>query len=762
MAKKTIDNDELTTYYKNIYGAIENKTIEDPYGNYVLQRIKGGQKKVFNKTQTEIRNFDMSFLDTIESVYPAILKIMRDPKKSIRYDEEIVSVEKAKKVNSQTVRHLSSHTQLIKEITDEGDVIPSKVLTTFAEEELAIYENRFIKSLVKRIEMFLERRYEVMKVSLESFESQKLNVSNEFLLSGQKVTVNLDIEVKNDLTTNVETTKEQYNRLLYIREMIQGLKGSEFMRALAKAREVLPPIMKTNIIMHNPDFKLCYGLWLYLDKVDGISTNIDIKEKNYRYSNIFERDINQCMTLALTSFLKNREIEGVYSSKNLPSIKAPKIQNNEDIELELNLNADTKKLEDYTMNQILLDETAKFFEASMNGFQRTGNTYNESIRVVYRQMLDMLDQIYPRAFGVSDDELESKDLYEQLEYARRRMMILKIVRQQKQMNIARMGKEEKRIEKLTSSLERKIQVQEEKERIRLEKQREKEEAQRLAAIEKEKALEEKRKRLAEAALAKQKENERKALAKKEKKEANKQKGKELALKRREHLKNLKKGNKEDEAEKLEVENENQAVLDEKKNIEENLNPEIKDATNEHQEEEIFDDNSVEEANDEENNEPEEVLYVDEEGNPIESLNNEESEEQIVEEEKAEDAEEVQEENEELEEQIAEEMDPEDAEETQEENEESEEQIAEDTHEDDVEEPEEVMYVDEDGNPIEESSDDEDGEPEEVIYVDEEGNPIESYEESTDEQDAAADEYEQMLKESGMTDEEIAELLKENK
>ena len=40
----------------------------------------------------------MSFLDTIESVYPAILKIMRDPKKSIRYEEEIVSVEKAKKV----------------------------------------------------------------------------------------------------------------------------------------------------------------------------------------------------------------------------------------------------------------------------------------------------------------------------------------------------------------------------------------------------------------------------------------------------------------------------------------------------------------------------------------------------------------------------------------------------------------------------------------------------------------------------------------
>lgn len=543
---KHIETDELTAYYQNIYSAIESKTIEDAYGNYVLHRIQGGQKTVFNKTQSEIRNFDMSFLDTIESVYPAILKIMRDPKKSIRYDEEIVSVEKAKKVNSQTVRHLSSHTQLIKEITKEGDVIPSKVLTTYAEEELAIYENRFIKSLVKRIEMFLERRYEVMKVSLESFETQRLNVKNEFLMSGQKVTVDLDISVKNDLTTNVEATKAQYNRLLYVRELVQGLKGTEFMRALAKVREVLPPIMKTNIIMHNPDFKLCYGLWLYLDRVDGLSQDLEVKEKTYKYSNIFDRDINQCMTLALTSFLKNREIDGIYLSKNLPTQKAPKPQQNEDIELELNLGADNKKLEDYTMNQLLLEQTAKFFEASMSGLQRTGNTYNESIRVVYRQMLEMLDQIYPLAFGVADDQLDSKDLYEQLEFARKKIMILKVVRQQKQMNLARMGKEEKRAEKNLAGIEKKIKAQEEKERIRLEKEREKEEQKRLAAIAKAKALEEKQKRLEKEAIEKQKAAERKAAAKTKKTRVAPQSqeqlelAKELASKRREHMKNLRK------------------------------------------------------------------------------------------------------------------------------------------------------------------------------------------------------------------------------
>ncbi len=755
MAKQNIDNDELTAYYQNIYSAIETKTIEDPYGNYVLHRIQGGQKTVFNKSQTEIRNFDMSFLDTIESVYPAILKIMRDPKKSIRYEEEIVSVEKAKKVNSQTVRHLSSHTQLIKEITKEGDVIPSKVLTTYAEEELAIYENRFIKSLVKRIEMFLERRYEVMKVSLESFETQRLNVKNEFLMSGQKVTVDLDIQVKNDLTTNVEATKEQYNRLLYVREMVQGLKGTDFMRALAKAREVLPPIMKTNIIMHNPDFKLCYGLWLYLDRVDGISTNIDVKEKSYRYSSIFERDINQCMTLALTSFLKNRDIDGVYSSKNLPSLKAPKIQKNEDIELELNFNADNKKLEDYTMNQVLLDETAKFFEASLSGMQRTGNTYNESIRVVYRQMLDMLDQIYPRAFGVSDEELESKDLYEQLEYARRRMMILKIVRQQKQMNIARMGKEEKRVEKLLTTLDKKIKAQEEKERIRLEKQKAKEEQQRLAAIEKEKALEAKRKKLEQEALEKQKAAEKKSLAKKKAKmadEAKKARAKELALKRREHLKQLKDSSNDQSLDNPVTENNiNEAnspietATEQNPNVEESMpNQEVEQPTEGPVTEETAKEEPAEEPKAEETAEEEPT----EEPEVEEAAEEEPTEEPEVEEA----AEEEPTEEPETEEAAEEEPTEDEIEEPEQSTDENQQTLDE---EDNPEVEEEIVYVDEDGNPVDMT---------ENMEVVDESEESEQPAEEADENawyDSAADEYQKMLEENEMTDEEMEKLLKDD-
>ncbi|MCR5422435.1 MAG: DUF2357 domain-containing protein [Bacilli bacterium] len=781
MAKTKDENDELTAYYSKIYHAVETNTLDDPYGGYILKRVKGGQKTVFNKTLQELRNFDMSYLDVIESVYPAILKIMRDPKKSIRYEEEIVAVEKARKVNSQTVRHLSSHTHLIKEITKAGDVIPSKVLTTFAEEELAIYENRFIKSLVRRIEMFLERRYEVMKVSLESFATDRLNVTNEFLMSGQKVTVNLDIQVKSDLTTNIEATKAQYERLLNVREMIQGLKGTEFMRALAKAREVLPPIMKTNIIMHNPDFKLCYGLWLYLDSVDNISNDVDVREKSFKYGATFDKDINDVMALALTSFIKNRDIEGVYYNKNLPTVKAPKPEQNEDIQLELNLGADNKKLEDYTMNQLLLDETANFFEASMSGMERTGNTYNESVKVVYRQMLDMLDQIYPRAFGVADDELDSKSLYEQIEYARRRKMVINLVRQQKQMNILRMAKEEKRVEKLIEKLDKKIQSKEEQERLKREEEARQIEARRLEEEKKRQELEEKRRLLQEEAIATQKAMEKKIQSKHLSEETSKQDGghtsiraRELAALRRDRLKELKFG--EASEEQYEDAGEVEYVDEAGNPVEAPVEEAVETAA---PTEEVAEEKA-----------PEQVEESQEEPQPEETTEAEESQEDQVEA----PAEEPQEQEETPQEEALDVAPVENTEEHQnEENEPVEEPQPEETTEAEESQEEPVQYVDENGNPVDENGNpidgpveyvDENGNPVDengnpldgeapVEYVDENGNPVdadgnpleaapaeEHTEELPDAISEAADEYEQMLRDSGMTDEEIKALLGE--
>jgi len=312
-------------------------------------------------------------------------------------------------------------------------------------------------------------------------------------------------------------------------------------------------------------------------------------------------------------------------------------------------------------------------------------------------MLEMLDQIYPKAFGISDDELESKDLYEQLEYARRQKMILNIVRQQKQMNIARMGKEEKRVDKLIEKITKKIASAEEQERLRQEALAKKAEEEARKAEEARIAEEARKKALQDEAIEKQKAIDKKINDAKEKQEISKQSGthtsvraRELARGRRERLKNLKNGITDEEEvyvednEPIETEAENtnaealntqnEPVLDDSTQNEENVSENTQEESKEPKTEEL-----------EENSNDEPVEYVDEEGNPVDENGNP--------------------------------IEP-------------------------------VEYVDENGNP-----------------VDENGNPIESQNDNKEEikeekEPDAADEYEKMLKDSGMSDEEIAALLGE--
>ena len=89
-------------------------------------------------------------------------------------------------------------------------------------------------------------------------------------------------------------------------------------------------------------------------------------------------------------------------------------------------------------------------------------------------MLEMLDQIYPRVFNICEEEYNQKDLYQKLEYTRKKQNVLKIVQKQKQMNIARMGKSIKKCDTDIASLERRIKLKEAREKAfekrKLEKQ----------------------------------------------------------------------------------------------------------------------------------------------------------------------------------------------------------------------------------------------------------------------------------------------------
>ncbi|UKI51079.1 MAG: hypothetical protein L6U99_07095 [Clostridium sp.] len=76
------------------------------------------------------------------------------------------------------------------------------------------------------------------------------------------------------------------------------------------------------------------------------------------------------------------------------------------------------------INEFYLQETMKYFKASLKTLNSEGSGETQSLRIVYKQMLEIIDNIYPTVFDARETYLEDNDgevsLEAQLEMAKRR------------------------------------------------------------------------------------------------------------------------------------------------------------------------------------------------------------------------------------------------------------------------------------------------------------------------------------------------------
>lgn len=87
----------------------------------------------------------------------------------LRYDEEVVVIEKVRKINSVLIRYFVVNIYNIKDVILDGCVIFKKILIIFFEVEYGIYENRMVMILIEKFFNFVRYCYEVIKNNVESY-----------------------------------------------------------------------------------------------------------------------------------------------------------------------------------------------------------------------------------------------------------------------------------------------------------------------------------------------------------------------------------------------------------------------------------------------------------------------------------------------------------------------------------------------------------------------------------------------------------------
>ena len=171
------------------------------------------------KTNYHKSEVDLTWLEMMEDTTHYINNILMEPKRAIINNEEILQVEKSKKVTVESVIHLSQHSNLIDDINvDAGDVRPKKVLNVLKEETLNTYENRFLYTLIINMQTFINM-YGPNALKGNSINSVR---TLEYKGSTRSGTEKININVSLDATdiTNLDKRKDG----MTVAERIQKLK----------------------------------------------------------------------------------------------------------------------------------------------------------------------------------------------------------------------------------------------------------------------------------------------------------------------------------------------------------------------------------------------------------------------------------------------------------------------------------------------------------------------------------------------------------
>ena len=405
-------------YYKKINTTFEGVNKLDDFAKQYINLLESSKIELYQKERRERRIFDDSWLSNIEGIIPIIDKLMRSPKETLKKVSEVVPVERAKKIDSSTIRHLAANTQLIKKTNKKGEIQPTKLLTSFSEQELGTYENRFLMTLVDKIHTFLEIRYRLINHKMNTEYINYLKVNSTIEYQSANIDYDITLKIKRNMEDDAVCKKNQelFDRMKELRDTINNYKNSSFMRQMQNFAPVRPPIMKTNIIMKNIEFSQCYDLWLFLDTVDRVGYETDVLERNVKFDEEYIKQIENTM-MVLYATVANNQIEEFALSHEQPftyrKVKTPKVITK--IEADQYLDSGEYVFKDETLNQYFLDQIKKDNIQRYETLVEAGIPKDKSIEIIHQKLLEIADGAFQDFINYTFNPEDEKDLQKKID-----------------------------------------------------------------------------------------------------------------------------------------------------------------------------------------------------------------------------------------------------------------------------------------------------------------------------------------------------------
>ena len=296
--------DKISKYQKlsKQYEKKMNSFISSSKGaSEIYDAFSKGNNRIIKSSRIESANYNPEWLNVIEDCLLDLGDIIKNPRKITKTDPNLVPVELARKTNDESVRHLASHSQYVKNIDEKGDVIPDKILNIGADDDYFTYENKFIATLVKRLIIFVEKRYQYIARNTPLQNVQFLKYKSSQAIDGQLVEIETKIRVTKVNSDIVPSIGEAYlKRIEEVRRYLKFYYTTDFMKMFKNEKDVKGAILQTNIIRKNPKYHHCYELYRFINSYKDIGAEYNVKET---YKDLDENELELVNQSILANFL---------------------------------------------------------------------------------------------------------------------------------------------------------------------------------------------------------------------------------------------------------------------------------------------------------------------------------------------------------------------------------------------------------------------------------------------------------------------------
>ncbi len=315
---------QINRRYHNSMKAITKGSYEQS----ILEALTNGKNTYLRVDRTESSSFDNTWIDVIEGVIFDLGEIVQNPRLFTRTEGAIVPVELARKTNAESVQHLASHTQYIKDIDEFGNVVPSKIMTILHEDDIKTYENRFIATFIRRLVLFVEKRYEVVAKMAQLHDEEVLMVKNKSTIDGCEVEVETRVKIShpNEDAQSIKTNS-YIQRIEQMRNYILYFYNSQFMHQLRTEKDVHKPILQTNIIRKNPKYHHCYEVFKFIEGYSSMGVSYKVDED---YSVFNDEELKELNRTLFANYITRKGKDRSKESKGSSKVYKPRIITSEE------------------------------------------------------------------------------------------------------------------------------------------------------------------------------------------------------------------------------------------------------------------------------------------------------------------------------------------------------------------------------------------------------------------------------------------------